>query len=257
MEVVPVFYAEHHDRDNLVLESHAVDIRNARDLPQSPSLEINGYTLAEHHSGVPDFADRDSAHEIYRPEIEELLLGLTGAEKVIVTNAVLRFSERAGKQRSFVNSDPARFVHVDYSRASFDAFARVHLGDVADADNWLGRRYVAYNVWRSITAPPQDVPLAICDARSTGDHDVTIGEAVIDAPGMPEVRFGSSLYHANPAHRWYWFPDMRPDEVLVFKAFDSDRSRVQGCPHSAFDNPDCPEWAVPRASVEIRAYAFF
>jgi hypothetical protein len=48
---------------------------------------------------------------------------------------------------------------------------------------------------------------------------------------------------------------MTPEEALVFKAFDSDLSRTQGCPHTAFDNPD-PD-AHPRASVEIRAYAYW
>jgi hypothetical protein len=116
---------------------------------------------------------------------------------------------------------------------------------------------VAYNVWRVMTPPPQDVPLAVCDAGTTTAADVTTGVAVIDAPGAPEVRFGSSIYRANPAHRWYWYPDMTPEEALVFKAFDSDRGRLQGCPHSAFDNPGCPPGVTPRASVEIRAYAFF
>lgn len=257
MDELPVFYAQDQERNNLVLETHAVHISDARRLPVPPSLEVNGFTLVDHPTRVRDFMDRDRAREIYRPEIESLLLRLTGADKVIVTNAVLRWSERAGDHESFINSRPARFVHVDYSRQSFDEFARIHLGECADAAARLGRRYAAYNIWRVITPPPQDVPLALCDARSTSADDVTTGEAVIDAPGVPEVRFGSSLYRANPAHRWYWFSDMRPDEALVFKAFDSDRSRVQGCPHSAFDNPTCPERVPPRASVEIRAYAFY
>jgi hypothetical protein len=108
-----------------------------------------------------------------------------------------------------------------------------------------------------LTPPPQDVPLTVCDARTTSTDDVTVGDAVIDAPDEPERRFESSLYHANPAHRWFWFSDMQPDEALVFKAFDSDLDRVQGCPHSAFDHPDCPPDVPPRASAEIRAFAFY
>jgi hypothetical protein len=257
MEEVPVFYAQHHERDNLVLETTAVEIHNARELAEPATLEKNGFTLVPHRTRVGDFERADQVAEVYRPEIEALLLRLTGAGRVIVGNAVLRWSERAGPKDSFVNSDPARFVHVDYSRESFDDFARMHLGDCPDADAWLRRRYVAYNVWRVTTPPPQDVPLAVCDASTTTAADVTTGVAVVDAADAPEVRFGSSLYHANPAHRWYWYPDMTPAEALVFKAFDADRDRLQGCPHSAFDNPDCPAGVTPRGSVEIRAYAFF
>lgn len=256
MHVRPVFYAQRRDKDNLVLEPHSVEIYDARGLQDPPTLEANGFTLVDHRCSVTDFT-ADEAVEIYRPEVRELILGLSGADDVIVMNTVLRWSERAGDRSSFVNSHPARFVHVDYSRQSFDEFARMQLADSDNAGSRLARRYVAYNIWRVLTPPPQDVPLAVCDARTASADDVTVGEAVIDAPGQPERRFGSSLYHASPRHRWFWFSDMRPDEVLVFKAFDSDLDRVQGCPHSAFDNPDCPPGVPPRASVEIRAFAFY
>jgi len=257
MDAVPVFYAEDRSRDNLALERHEVDIRDARAMPTAPSIDIHGFELVAHETAVTDFTQRDTALAVYRPEIERLLTDMTGATRVIVGNAVLRWSERAGPKAAFVNSDPARFAHVDYNRESFDAFARRHLGDAVDAGEWLARRYVAYNVWRVTTPPPQDVALAVCDARSTEPGDVTEGEAVVDTPGAPEFRFGSSLFHANPKHRWYWYPEMRPDEALVFRAFDSNRSAVPGCPHCAFDNPLCSADVTPRASVEIRAYAFF
>jgi len=173
---------------------------------------------------------------------------------------VLRWGERAAESgKASVNSRPARFVHVDYSRQSFNDFARTHLdtAGVKDPEAWLAKRYVAYNIWRVMTPPPQDVPLGVCAAPSTAPEDVVTGEAVIDAPGEPEFRFGSSLYRYNPAHRWFYFSNMHPGEALVFKAFDSDPDRLQGCPHSAFNDPNTPEDAVPRASVEIRAYAWF
>ena len=108
-----------------------------------------------------------------------------------------------------------------------------------------------------IIPSPQDIPLGVVDARTAHRNQVTEGDAVIDIPGRPEFRFGSSLFHADPAHRWAYFSDMDRDEVLVFKAFDSDLSKVQGCPHSAFDDPTCPAGAIPRSSIEIRAFAFW
>jgi hypothetical protein len=257
MDVRPVFYSEQHERNNLELEPHTIEIRDARRLQEQPSLEVNGFALVKHATKIRDFRDRHEVEHVYRQEIEELMLQLTGADKVIVTNAVLRWSEGAGDTSSFVNSRPARFVHVDYSRKSFEDFARVHLADAADTDARLRRRFAAYNIWRVLTPPPQDVPLTVCDARTTRPEDVTVGEAVIDAPNVENMRFEASLYHASPAHDWFYFSDMRPDEALVFKAFDSDTDRVQGCPHSAFDDPNCPVDVAPRASAEIRAYAYF
>jgi hypothetical protein len=182
MNVLPVFYARQRARDNLVLESHDVEIYDARGLPEAPSLETNGFMLVNHVTAVADFT-ADNAQEIYRPEIRELILGLTGADEVIVMNTVLRWSERAGDKSSFVNSHPARFVHVDYSRESFDEFARMQLADTEDLESRLTRRYVAYNIWRVLTPPPQDVPLAVCDARTVRPDDASVWAAVIDTPG--------------------------------------------------------------------------
>ena len=53
-------------------------------------------------------------------------------------------------------------------------------------------------------------------------------------------------------------PEMAPDEVLVFKVFDSDKTKgVPFTAHTAFDHPDTPADARPRESVESRALVFF
>ncbi|MEX2523791.1 MAG: CmcJ/NvfI family oxidoreductase [Gammaproteobacteria bacterium] len=260
MDEMPVFYAENYRNDNLNLIEHNITVSNARPVQDHLELERDGFVLADHATAVRDFRDTDEVQRTYVPEIEALIRDLTGAPKVLVAGAVLRWGERAEESgTATVNSRPARFVHVDYSRRSFDDFARMHLDNAGEAEpeKWLGGRYVAYNIWRVLTPPPQDVPLGICAAWSTAPEDVVTGEAVIDAPDAPEFRFGSSLYRYNPDHHWFYFADMHPGETLVFKAFDTDRARLQGCPHSAFNNPHCPEEAPPRASVEIRAYAYF
>ena len=64
-------------------------------------------------------------------------------------------------------------------------------------------------------------------------------------------------YLYNPAHRWHYFRDMRPDEVLVFKAHDTDTRLAGRVPHTAFTDPTCPPGTPTRASVEMRGLAFF
>jgi len=257
MSELPVFYSEKHHLNNLRLKAREVSVTDARQLAAAPALERCGFMLAKHASRVASFSDAASLDGIYRGEIEELIRGITGAPKVVVTRGVLRWSETAGDTTRFVNSRPGRFVHVDYSRRSFREFAVRHLGEAADAERWLEGRYAAYNIWRAFSVPPQDVPLALCDATTVRPEDRTTGVAVIDAPNAPELRFESSLFHYSPRHRWYYFRDIRSGEALVFKAFDSDESRVQGTPHCAFDDPSCPAGAPPRASIEIRAYAYW
>jgi len=56
MDIRPVFYAQHRQRDNLVLETRVVDIYDARGLQEDPSLETNYFGLVEHATAVRDFS---------------------------------------------------------------------------------------------------------------------------------------------------------------------------------------------------------
>lgn len=252
----PVFYAVKFRDNNLNLVPTRVRVEDLRGHEGETSLEVEGFRLVRQPTAVQDFRDAAEVARVCVPEIQALIGRLTGAPRVVVGAAVLRWGEREAHPE-FVNSRPGRFTHVDYSRSSFHEFAAMQLGDDPDKARWLAGRYAAYNVWRVLSPPPQDIPLGLVDARTASYDDVVEGDAVIDGAGRPEFRFGSSLYRANPRHRWVYFSGMRPDEALVFKAFDSDTARVQGCPHSAFDDPSCPPGAVPRSSCEIRAYAFW
>ena len=120
-------------------------------------------------------------------------------------------------------------------------------------------RYACYNLWRCITPPPQDIPLAFCAANTIDAGDAVEALAVLDSPELaPAVmRALSQAYKPNPRHRWYYFPDMTEDEIVVFKTYDSDRSRASAVAHSAFTAPRIPPGTIPRQSVEARVVALF
>ena len=256
MDSLPYFYAKDHERDNLVLEAHRVEITDARQADPTPSLEREGFTLVPHHSAVTDFTDAAAVEAVYPHEIETLMRDLTGADHVVARGTVLRFS-KTDRRDQFVNSLPAGFVHVDYSRESFAQFAAQHLAGHPERDALLGGRYAAFNIWRVLSPPPQDLPLAICAASSVTEQDRVTGEARVDGVGIEEFHFGSSLFRASPRHRWFYYRDMNPNEALIFKAFDSAMPDLVGCPHVALADPSAPEHAVPRASAEIRAFAYW
>ena len=87
--------------------------------------------------------------------------------------------------------------------------------------------------------------------------DVVGCDQVISTGDGNTIRFELSLYHHNPGQRWFYFPDLHPDELLVFTGHDSDPARPQGVAHAAFTDPSCPAGVPPRESIDERLIAFF
>ena len=251
----PRFYANDHSRDVLDLDPREIRVENLRARPDGPSLDREGFTLVPHRSAVVSFRDADEIKRTHYGEIERLLLELSGADRVVVTSpGVLRFSEASPESGTLNNSRPARFIHIDCS----DTTARIFADRAKpEGEHHEVRRAVHFNVWRALSLPPQDVPLAVCDARTVSPADVVTADAIFDVTDRPEWSFESLLVRHNPAHRWCYFSNMTRDEVLVFKTNDSQAGEPHHVPHTAFNDPSCPRGAAPRSSIEMRAIAYW
>ncbi|MCE0766870.1 hypothetical protein LWC35_28775 [Pseudonocardia kujensis] len=77
-----------------------------------------------------------------------------------------------------------------------------------------------------------------------------------ERPDEPQPFVGLNLMY-DPKQRWYYFPDMQPDEALLFRLWDTDPSVPFPVAYSAIDDPTSRPDAAPRASVEARTVAFF
>jgi hypothetical protein len=251
----PRYYANDHSRDVLALEERTIRIEDARTRVVAPSLEREGFALLKHSSAVEDFRDAQAVASIYPAEIERLVAQLAGADRAIVTApGVLRFSESSLDSGRLNNSRPARFIHIDISDPTAQTFADRSCPPNAGRPV---RRFAHYNVWRVLSSPPQDVPLAVCDARSLSPADLMEADAIFDVPGKPEWSFEGLVVRYNPRHRWSYFSNMTRDEALVFKTNDSDPTQPHNVPHTAFNDPTCPTGVAPRASIEMRAIAYW
>jgi hypothetical protein len=239
----PRYYANDHSKDRVPLDLQMMTLSDGRADP--PSLDREGFEL------VPHPIDAMSADD--QAAIIALVKAQTGADAVLLTApGVQRFSERSEKTGSLSNSMPARFAHVDISDATAAQFSA---GSAPEGK--IVRRSAHYNVWRTLSAPPTDVPLAVCDARSWVADDLILADAIFDEPDKPIWSFEGLVVGHNPAHRWVWFPDMTADEALIFKTHDSDDAAPHCVRHVAFDNPACPADAPPRHSIEMRAIAYW
>jgi len=219
-------------------------IEDARGREAEFTLDRNGFALVKAPTAVADFYDPEEIKRVYYPEVEQLLKNKLGASRVFVFDHNVRNATREGLAK------PSRQVHNDHTVISAPRRVRDHMG--ADAEELLKHRFGIVNVWRPIRGPVQDSPLALCDARSFTDADLIASDLV-----YAHVRGETSRVEYNPAHRWYYFSDQQPDEVLFIRVHDSaNDGRARLSFHTSFDNPLTPD-APPRESIEVRTLVFF
>jgi len=237
---------------NAVYEPHALPIFDARSVAGHLSLDEEGLALVEHRSAVTDFYDEDSLRRIYYPEAERLVADAIGASRVLVFDHTIRRRVTGTEDRTVgVPRQPVPRVHNDYTEKSGPQRVRDLLGD--EADRLLQHRFAVVNVWRPIRGPLRDAPLAVCDARSVAPADFVAADLVY------KDRVGETYaVRHNPNHRWLYVPEMRTDEALLLKCYDSAADgRARFAPHTAFEDPTAPADVLPRESIELRTLAFF
>jgi hypothetical protein len=238
---------------------HLVSIRDARPIANDLRLDEHGFELHSHPSAFADFYDEAAVRERYYPEVQTVMRAITGALAVIVFDHNVRSAARAARGEVGVRV-PVDQVHNDYTEQSGPKRKREIL-DAAGRSDLDNRRVAFVNLWRPIVGPVWDNPLAVCDARSISPEDLVatdihhFGEDDLTVP-----RHSGQIYSVryNPAHRWFYVSEMRPDEVLLLKCYDSRADgRARFLPHTGFRNPACPTEFVPRESIEARTLVVF
>lgn len=239
-------------RANPVHEPHTVSIHDVRPVAAQMSLDREGFALRTHRSAVTDFADEDQLRRIYYPEAERLVADVTGAARVVIFDHTVRrrVSGRADREPG-IPRQPSTRIHGDYSVKSGPQRVRDVMGE--EAEMLLERRFAIVNVWRPIRGPLRDAPLALCDAQSVAPGDLVAADLVY------RDRIGENyLMRYRPGHRWFYVPEMRADEVLLLKCYDSaEDGRTRFVPHTAFTDPTAPADIPARESIELRTFAFY
>ena len=266
----PLFHTSDPTRSRLVLDPHQVSVRDARTL-KNPSLDREGFQLV--HQPLPaldyhDIAVRDGA---YLVGLQELVKDTLKADRIISNTSVLRLPGRRANQVAVL------LVHCDFTPKSArrllaecwdqtlgyeEGLANTQelIAQSVESPSEADRRYrrvIAFNVWRPISQPPHDVPLAVCRTGSLSEADVQVADFIEEVEGSPPYQDELSLCHYSPRHEWYNFSDMTPDEILLFIGYDYARPQKCGAMHTAFRDPTCPPGVPGRASIEVRMFAFF
>lgn len=251
---MPVFYQSNvaGERTNYEgeREKRTMAVRDARALPNTFNLDVEGFAFVDHSTKVKDFYDDAEVAAVYNPEVESLIAAHSGASRVFVFDHTRRSTSQDLREKHNAR-DPAGVAHTDYT----DWSARQRIKDLLpdEADRLLAKRFAIVNVWRSVAGVIEQWPLALCHARSVDDNHLhTVERRAYNRVG--QTRHASY----DGGNEWYYFPHMNRNEAVLIKNYDTAvDGRARYALHTAFDDPTSPADAAPRESLETRALVFF
>ena len=120
------------------------------------------------------------------------------------------------------------------------------------------KRIEVFNLWRRFDKDGTDTPFAVCDKRTVSEKELIptdLFNYIGDEPQGLTVEIYQSAH--NQDHKWYFYPKMNRDEVLMFKTYDSLDNPFLPTLHSAFDDTSAKKNASPRESIEVRAVCLY
>ncbi len=275
-------------------EGPTVKVRDARTVQNAPLSEEsaasffreNGFCLFPHQTKVKDWNENfikgiifgSDISSVYSPELENIIRNYLLSEyKVIAVEcppAVLRRGPNS--KNNFYGTG----VHQDYGLTAEDFKANLDTYDPSgysvknfqemfDREDIHGMMMI--NFWRPIegytpSKPLTTKPLAVCEPSSVNTNDTV--HTCLDASkfgGKKDSETDQMALKNNSDHKWFYYPNMIDDEVLVFKQLEvwkddpldqREAMPVRGCFHTAFIDPNTPGDAPPRISTECRVKVF-
>jgi hypothetical protein len=116
--------------------AQSVAIRNGREVLDKLSLDTNGLVLTPHETAVRDFYDSEEVKSVYYPEVERLLKRVTGAERVLIFDHVVRnpvladavkraLALRPRSCTTTIASNPGRAASAIFCRRKLIACSRI------------------------------------------------------------------------------------------------------------------------------------
>jgi hypothetical protein len=254
---------------------HEVLVRDGMPIRDHFSLDVHGFRIARQPSAVADFHDKAQVDALYESEVERHVAELTGAPKVICRGWMIRTSADLSqhvreKVEGYTHSGgiqpPAGEAHVDTNGPTAQRMAAgTYAKHFPEGGGY--KRFLVGSYWRAFSPPPQDVPLAVCDGRTSfGGEEKSNTLFIVDqfpdeaaanqpVPGEDEM-MAATIFSYHPGHRWWYFSNMTRDDALIFKFHDSDHARTWRCPHTAFRDSSFPGANI-RESIEARWVAFW
>lgn len=265
------------------VKDHQKLVHNLRGQESDFTIDNSGFQIVTSPAREKLFTDETAIQESYYEDVEALIhKHMPGKVKKIhiFDHTIRRRTKNSPRQ-------PVQQVHTDVTaNATIDHVRRFLPAE--ELDSLLQGRYQIINVWRPIEFSASDCPLAVIDWRTTDPEDFITVDVMFPKPSdcnkqesgslqkLPDSSTYGSLegyelgheagaVQANSRHKWYYLKDMTPLEVMLFKCYDSfgegqpfaTKGTSVWTPHSAFVDPQTPEDAPARQSIEVRCLVFY
>lgn len=150
---------------------------------------------------------------------------------------------------------PSPRAHIDfaanYAEGMMNHYAPGNTDLIKNSSRWQ-----ILGIWTPLKVVQRD-PLCLADARTVPDSDLFDLSREKTWGKEKNIHITTARHGDESKHQWYYLSDMRPEEVLVFKHFDSKRDiPAWRCVHTSVEIPGTAE-LPPRESVECRALVFY
>ncbi|KAF4466278.1 hypothetical protein FALBO_6860 [Fusarium albosuccineum] len=223
--------SKEHLRTNIALESRDdVIFRDVRSLiGQEDKLSVrnHGFQILRYTSIDNSAIKEESVLKEYVTGLAESIKEAVSAELVYCVNFVFRQCTRAmimSPEDTYRKAGPPGSAK-EPELPAFPAHAVTSLSAI---------KYSAYilitrSAWSPLYKPVQNAPLAFCHPATLSPNDVLEVDAV-----RPDRVTGVRYLKYKPNHQWYWCSNQAPNEVSVFKSWDSDpEDPLPFVPHGA------------------------
>lgn len=239
-------------------QAHDIEVHNARLLDPAPTVDSHGFQLVEWSSQV-DLLDNDAVKSTFYDECRELIKHVRGCDEV--RGGMHEYRNGFGGQKGPRGAKPTpngsggaygMGIHSDMCAAIERHFDRI----VPDQ-----RHFESLNIWRSTDreSPVLMMPLAVCDMQSVDPSDIVFGDGTSTANIQQYMKVVDQRLIHSPQQRWYYFPEIAAEEVLVFRQYDTrqEELNLRTVFHQAVVDPTSDLDAPMRSSIEVRMQAIY
>uniref|UniRef100_A0A7S3PE58 Uncharacterized protein n=1 Tax=Aplanochytrium stocchinoi TaxID=215587 RepID=A0A7S3PE58_9STRA len=268
-----------------VTKSYPVQLHNARLFPEKSHIENikdHGFTLVKEFLPIADVLkiinppeyrdDKDipepeesiAERDAYFQQVAEKVRNITGADFAYVITWAVRNQNKIHAKNSDKKKSAqylvqyASFAHTDFTTDILPRAMKFFLKRGVSQDVAKRLKVSFFGTWQPTGNPVEMFPLALCDAGSAEPGDLvkcTLGYAITpsgDKRYQPPI--GIPTY--NPSHKWYFYPRMQPDELIMFTHCDGRDGWPKQTYHTAVKHDIKPNPRT-RTSIETRVICGF